>query len=447
MLNRRSVSAVSVLFSVFVCAQAVAAPPPPQYVQFKPSATKGALYYPDPEQHPSPHVGVIAIHRDSNFLSHIMTRELPKRGFVALGMNTRCDNNESLCAPWEDNALDIKQGVELLRKIPGITHVILFGHSGGGPTMSFYQAVAEAGTAFCQQPEKLMKCSDALKGLPKADAVILWDSHPGNSSGVLRSLNGAIINDADIVNNNAVAEIDPALDPFDPRHGYDPAGSTYTEEFKERYFKAQAARMNRLADLAQAKMKQMEAGTYRYPDNDAFIVPGQAGTRLANHDASIDHATHRPQRLLQNDGSIEDCCVVESVRATGQTPDTSRSFEGTGFNTVKSFLSVNAIRATHAMTGIDWCTSNNSTPCNVDKISVPLLIVAMGGHYFLRDGEIIFDSAASKDKEYLIIEGAVHGGTPCTACMPDGQKYDGRYDNSVKNDFDYLAGWINLRFK
>jgi hypothetical protein len=98
------------------------------------------------------------------------------------------------------------------------------------------------------------------------------------------------------------------------------------------------------------------------------------------------------------------------------------------------------------MTQIDWCTSNNSTTCNVRQISAPLLVVAMGGHYFLRDGEIIFDNAVSKDKEYIIIEGAVHGGTPCTRCMPSGQQYDGRYDNSVNNNFDYLTKWINARF-
>jgi hypothetical protein len=446
MLINKCVSIIISLFIICISIQAMAAPPPPEFIQFRPSATKGALYYPDPAQFPNPHIGVIAIHRDGNFMSHIMTRELPKRGFVALGMNTRCDNNEAMCAPWEDNALDVKQGIEYLRKLPRITHVILFGHSGGGPTMSFYQAVAETGASFCQQAEKLMKCSDQLNDLPQADALILWDSHPGNGLGVMRSLNAAIINDADIINHHVAPKFDPALDPFNPEYGYNPEGSTYTENFKERFFIGQAARMNRLIDIAQDKMIQMEKGTYIYSDNDAFIVPAVAGTRLANHDASIDHTTIRPQQLLRNDGSIEECCTVESVRHVGQSPDTSRGFNGVGFSTLKSFLSVNAIRGTHSMTQIDWCTSNNSTTCNVRQISAPLLVVAMGGHYFLRDGEIIFDNAVSKDREYIIIEGAVHGGTPCTRCMPSGQPYDGRYDNSVKNNFDYLANWINTRF-
>ncbi len=438
---------LATVLSLFgVISPVMAVTPAPQFIQFSPSATKGALYLPDPELFPKPHIAIIVMHRDSNFMSHIATREMPKRGIVALGMNARCDNNEALCAPWENNALDVKQGLEYLRKLPGITRVILLGHSGGGPTMSFYQAVAETGKDFCQQSQKLMKCPDTLANLPAADGLILWDGHPGNGLGVMRSLNAAIINDADIINHNAAPQFDPALDPFDPANGYDPNGSHYTEEFKEMFFVGQAARMNRLVDIALERMKQIEAGTYPYPDDDAFIVPAGAGTRLANHDASIDHTSAKPQKLLRNDGTIEDCCVVASVRKVGQTPEVSRSFSGVLFQTLKSFLSVNAMRAKQSMTDVDWCSTNNSSPCNLQHVSVPLLVVAMGGHYFIRDSEINYDMAVSKDKDFIIVEGATHGGTPCKECMPDGQTYDGRYDNSIKNNFDYLVKWMNARF-
>src|SRR5579862_9181436 len=88
--------------AVLAIGSAVAAAPQPTYVQFS-GAAKGALYKPDPALFPSPHVGVIVMHRDSNYLNHISTKELPKRGFVVLGMNPRCDNNEAACAPWENN--------------------------------------------------------------------------------------------------------------------------------------------------------------------------------------------------------------------------------------------------------------------------------------------------------------------------------------------------------
>jgi len=114
----------------------------PRYVQFRPSATKGALYAPD--SGPAPTVAFLAIHRTSNFMNMISTRELARRGFMVLGMNPRSDNNEAI-VNFEDIALDIKQGVEFLRRQPGISRVILIGFSGGGPSTTFYQATAEKG--------------------------------------------------------------------------------------------------------------------------------------------------------------------------------------------------------------------------------------------------------------------------------------------------------------
>src|SRR5436305_6270626 len=112
----------------------------PRYIQFKPGSVKGALYKPD--SGPTPHVAILAIHRTANFMSHPATTELSKRGLLVLGMNPRSDNNETI-VDFESNALDIKSGLEFLRRQPGILKVLLFGHSGGGPATSCYQAVAE----------------------------------------------------------------------------------------------------------------------------------------------------------------------------------------------------------------------------------------------------------------------------------------------------------------
>src|SRR4029453_7160967 len=119
----------------------------PRYIQFAPNATKGALYVPD--SGPAPRTAFLVIHRTSNFMNLIATRELAKRGFMVLGMNPRSDNNEA-AVRFEEIALDIKQGIEFLKKQPGIGKVVLIGHSGGGPSTSFYQAVAEKGPSYCQ---------------------------------------------------------------------------------------------------------------------------------------------------------------------------------------------------------------------------------------------------------------------------------------------------------
>lgn len=423
-----------------LCTGAIAAPPPPAYIQFSPSATKGALYRPDPAAFPNPRVGIVIMHRNSNFLSHLGTKELASRGFVVLAMNPRCDNNEARCAPWENNALDVKQGVEALRKQPGIAKVVLLGHSGGGPTMSFYQAVAETGASFCQRAEKLLKCSNELAGLPPADGMILMDAHPGNGVNAVRSLNPTVTNDAEILGRNAEPKIDQSLDPFSQSNGFNPKGpSTYADDFEKRYFKAQSDRMNRLIEQALVLSKKIEAEDL---GDLPFIVPLADNARLLAGDLAIHQSTEQPRKLLKNDGTIDDGGRVKSVRVAAFDPRDAKGFDATMFLTVKSFLSVRAIRSADSMDGIDWCSSNNSTTCNLQYVSVPLLVTAMGGHYFVRDSEIFFDMAASKDKEFVVIEGATHGGTPCTKCEPS----KGAYANATKNLFDLMQSWINARF-
>lgn len=406
----------------------------PIYVQLAPGAVKGALYKPDGD--PAPHVAVLLIHRTSNFLAHPATRELSKRGFMVLAVNPRSDNNEA-AVNFEANALDIKSGIELLRKQPGITTVVLWGHSGGGPATSFYQAVAEKGSGYCRGANKLTECDGALEGLPKADGLILVDAHPGVSVNGLRSLNPAVLDEHD------PNKIDAALDPFNPANGYKDGASHYSPAFQKQYFAAQAARMNRLIDAATAELKAMNRGAAPYPDDDAMVITRFEGARLMELDPSIHHSTLKPQKLLENDGTIA-TRIVESVRQPARGYDRrNASFEGGArLMTLRSFLSANAIRAKDSLDDVDWCSSNNSTRCAVKSLSIPLLIAAMGAHYFIRDSEIHFDEAASADKELIVIEGAVHGATPCTAC----ETTPGQYSNSQKNFFDYVTRWINARY-
>ena len=309
----------------------------PAFIQFTPSTTKGALYKPD--RGPAPRVGIVLMHRTANFLSHIGARELSRRGFLVLAMNPRFENNEA-AVRWEEIALDVKSGVEFLRRQPGIAKVILFGHSGGGTTMSFYQAVAEKGPAFCQGANKLVQCGNGLAGLPAADGVVFMDAHPGNSINGLRSLNPAVTGDG---------KIDAGLDPFNVKNGFNPGGpSSYSAEFKQKYFRAQASRMNRLIETALGMVKRMGSGTYPYADDDVFVVTGGQGARLIGLDPSLRDRTMQPRRLLQNDGTIA-TRIVESAMHYGAPPKRDTGFHATArMLTVRSFLSANAIRAANS---------------------------------------------------------------------------------------------------
>src|SRR5215469_2529012 len=272
--------------------------------------SKGALYNPD--SGPAPHVGILAMHRTANYLAHRACTELSRRGFLLLCMNTRYENNEAL-VDFEKLPLDVKAGVDFLRAQAGITKVVLFGHSGGGPLMALYQAVAEHGPAFCKGANKLVECGDDLAGLKSADGIVFADAHPGNSINTLRGLNPAVADEV----NPPDAPLRPELDPFDPKNGFNPNGpSHYSPEFQARYFKAQADRMNKLIDMARDKLARMKRNDYPYPDDDILVIPrgGNPGSGpgaaaalfVAEPDIAAVNATARPEKLLRNDGSISE---------------------------------------------------------------------------------------------------------------------------------------------
>ena len=201
--------------------------------------------------------------------------------------------------------------------------------------------------------------------------------------------------------------------------------------------------MNRLIDLALARQARMRAGTHQLPDDDAFVVPRGVGGRLMQLGLSVHHGTAAPRQLLKNDGTSATHVVERVRRATPQLASDNATVEdGTFFVTIRSFLSANAIRATNSMDGIDACSSNNAPPCHLPHIRVPLLVAAMGAHYFVRDNEIHYDLAASPDKDFVVVEGAEHGQTPCVPC----ESVPGQYSNTVRNFYDYASAWTTKRF-
>jgi pimeloyl-ACP methyl ester carboxylesterase len=418
----------------------------PEFIAVQ-GVAKAALYRPD--SGPPPHVGMLVMHRTSNYLAHRACTELSRRGFLMLCMNTRYENNEIL-VDFEKLPLDVKAGVEILRRQPGITKVVLFAHSGGGPLMSLYQAIAENGPSYCKGPNKLVECGDDLGGLTPADGIVFADAHPSNAVNTLRGLNPSVANENNPPDTPPIAE----LDPFNPKNGFNPNGpSSYSPEFQAHYFKAQSDRMNRLIDTARDKLARMKRNEYPYPDNDIIVIPrggnpgsgpgASAALFIAQPSIEAVNSTAKPAKLLRNDGTIT-TQVIKSVYVADPklSRDNLRFNTGTKVYTLRSFLSANAIRSKNSMDDIDYCSSNNSTVCAVQSISVPVLFMGMGAHYFIRDNERHLDMAKSKDKDFIVIEGAVHGFTPCTAC----EQTPGQYSNSVKNMFDYTAKWINERY-
>lgn len=417
-------------------------PPAPQVLRFGPAM--GALYEPQG----APIAGVVLIHRTANFMTHIACTELSSRGFVVLCMNSRYVNNESQ-VEWDNVSVDLKAGVEFMRAREDVSRVYLFGHSGGGAVVAYYQAVAEQGVSYCQNPQRIWPCDERLANLPPADGVILADSQPGQAVTTLRGLNPAVLDEA----NPPRRALNSTLNPFEPANGFNPDGAShYDEAFRARYFAGQSQRMNRLIADAQARRAEILAGRASYPDNDIVIIPrggnpgnGGAGTlNLAVLDPSIPGVaqTRAPRPVLHNDGTVSEQISHTLFQADPTLRETNLSFDtGTRILTLRSFLSANAVRSTNSFDGIEHCSANGSMICAMGVVRSPVLFGVSQAHYFLGDNERAYEDSPSADKTYLVLEGATHSLTPCTRC----ESTPGEFSNATKNFFDYTANWMTQR--
>jgi len=403
----------------------------PEYVTL--GRANGAVYRP---QAGEAHTGFIVMHRVADFMRHPSCTQLSARGFVVLCMSPTSANNEAT-VDWDQTLLDIKAGVEYLRKQPGISKIVLFGHSGGGSVMAAYQATAEKGFAYCRGPGKIKPCSDRVANLPPADGIVFADAHPSDGVMQMRDLNPAVTVGAD-----GAIHLRADLDPFNPANGFDPAGSHYSKEFETRFSQAQAAMMNAIIDRALKQESDLKAHGVTRANEDLVLIPTtRASAWLSRLDAGFAGArnTVRPEKLLRNDGSIS-VQMITSVAVT-TAPDDVKTIE-TKYMETNAYLSAHAVRGSDSQTGADYCSTNAAAICAAQYVSVPVMVASMGGYMFVGDGERLYDHTASKDKDFVVIEGAVHGFTPCRAC----EKTPGQYSNTMKNLFDYIAAWTNKRF-
>jgi pimeloyl-ACP methyl ester carboxylesterase len=251
---------------------------------------------------------------------------------------------------WELIALDIRSAVRFLRSQPGITRVVLIGHSGGGPSTSYYQALSENGPSYCQGANKLVECSFAEADfLPsdRANGMVFVEAHLSNGINRLRSLNPSVVNEEQ--------PFGPArnktLDPFEPEHGYNAAGdSVYSQHFVDTYARGESRRMNGLIHDALEIRQEIELGL-RDPADDAFVF-WRDSARLSDLSTGVQCCTFNPARLLQNSGVIANPQIVRTVRVPN--PDNKEADEGEdGRQDLKitSFLSANETSVSTSVSG------------------------------------------------------------------------------------------------
>lgn len=448
-VNLRSIITLAVAGILAIACSApdgeiAATPQQPGYTtEFVPlrAETSGALYR---QNQPGPNaaVGLILMHPNNNFQNAPACTELASRGFTTLCLAGQYVNTNRETMIWEKLPFDIAPAVQYLRDYPGIRTVVLVGHSGGGQLMPFYQNVAENGSGACNRPERIVKCSTDLDGLPPADGLILLDAHHGYGGNMLTSLDGAVTDE------RRPGEVDQQLDMYAPSNGYGPAGSEYSSDFRKRYLQAQSRRMQSLTEAAQAGVNRVAGGQGQFPDAEQFPV-FRTGARIWECDARLVSHTKGSYPVLRADGTAH-VEVARTVRVPSCDPESNASFaDGAVQFTAESFLSSQTIRTTSEydvteddITGVDWYSSNTSTPANMEGVTVPTLIMAMTGHYWMVPSEIFYEHARSADKELSFVEGATHSFTPCEPCA----QTPGQFGDTMKTTFDHVAAWLAHRY-
>jgi hypothetical protein len=402
------------------------------------------LYQPTTPNPKTSHIGILVMHPNGNFLEHITILGdqdgpgLASLGYTVLAQNSTMSGNDIL--DTDKLMLEVAQGVKYLKSVPGVTKVVLMGHSGGGPTMAAYQFIAENGVKACQGPERIVPCPDSLAGLPPADGVILLDSSVGFGGITLTSLDPAVIDEK-------ATKLDPALNLYNPANGFHPpTGATYSPAFVQAYATGQAKRMNKLIDSALARLKAINAGQGKYANDEPFDVPGaELGSgQVWSYDLAVGSQTHAPHPLVKPDGTRV-TQIVHSLREPYKTASSPIPRTSAGYlTTVKRFLNTWAVRAlpdygygADYIKGIDYQSSYNSTVSAVEKIKVPLLIVGMSAGQLLVSGETIYDHAASADRSLIFIEGATHGTTPIDRA---------KYGNTTTATVTTFDGWLKERY-
>ena len=392
-------------------------------------------------------IAVLQVHPWANSFDSFLGPLLSEKGFAVLLLNTRGVNKEGGQPNeiFETLLLDVATGMEELRR-RGYTEIILAGSSAGGPLISLYENAAENGNRVFAGERKVFsfpgffdKNGQALR-LPSARALILMNPICGAATTFLNRLDPAVADESSGKRDSSLDMFDPAND-FDAKSGL----ATYSEEFRRRFGKAQAARMNRLIDTARAKLAN---GTMGYSDDDLIIIRSTRA-RLLYADMGLGHG-HFPALILPG-GRID---VPRSDRTPGHyslfgaVGDRNASVEGVVVHTLRSFLSMRAVRASFidptatclADWGVDIESTNTTTVGNLRQIGAPWVLFSGTADDKINIAELIYKETRSPDRSLIFIQGATHQMTSV-----DSSKLSTAALRSLL--VEQIAKWIGARFR
>jgi len=396
-----------------------------------------AMEYAPAEQTRNGSVAVVVMHSDQNYMGMGIGPALAARGYHVLA----CDS--VVGGEIEKKFEILNDYIKYLRNRPEIKKIILMGHSGGATLMTAYQSIAENGAEIYQGEEMLYKCPLKIK-LEPADGIMLLDANYGNAVMSLLSLDPAVLEEGNGM------KLDKAYDIFDPANGYDPKEAQYSRAFRKNYQLARKRRNDRLIAQAQERLFKIVNGEGNYADDEPFFITAadqpKPNNRLLPEDIRLLSHTKGEYDLLHGDGSV----THEQIKCV-RTQEIDRCFSatygmGVNKNTVKGFLSSQAIRTTEEfevleddIVGVEWKSSYASPIGNIEDIVAPGLFMGMTGSYEYMASEMIYDHAKKmKDKSIAFVHGADHNFLP----NKKAEKTPGEFGDTEKALYDYIAKWL-----
>lgn len=375
-------------------------------------------------------------------------RGLAARGVDTFGYNNRATNSAAgteVVTIWEELALDVAAAVSEMRR-RGYEHVVLYGHSAGGPLVSYYQNVAENGNTIFAADGGLSGFTGYFREgkellLPPADAIIFQNATTGTGYSFLMRLDGSVVDEDRGIR-------DPQLNPFSEANGFDPetGAGQYSVEFRRAYAAAQASRMNRLIRHAEEMLARCRAGAGSFLDDELMTIRGIRG-ELACVDLDLSSHTSEPWTVYPS-GRLD---IVRSTRRVvpHYALRNARFRDGGTVHTLRSFLSYRAISCDPQSfdpeaifpdtSGVELGSTNSSTAGNIAGVTVPLLITASTGdtQVHLPSTELSFNAAVRvTDKAVAFIEGAEHDMTPMADADGDTRAVH----------LAVIAAWLSERF-
>ena len=399
------------------------------------------------------HILIVIMHAYSDNVEHFAVK-LVKCGFRVLGTDALASRAGTERGQFHlhDTVADLGAAHRYAREQTDADVVVQLSHSAGPQLAALYQNVAENGVEIGQDDTKIYPLPEYLKKewLPPADGLILLDPHLGDAPKGLFDIGPQVIDE----NNPQLRRQD--VDMLDPANGYNPDSqpASYSQEFRDRFFEAQAERHERLVTRNLDVLDKIVNGTGRFPDDDQFLLV-DVGSRIYRPDPRILAQTQGEWPLLHAGGSSvstqqETYEQIQSVR-----PPLPNDYEPpvpfhneTGYDvtlstSVRKFLSTRAIKSTedyrlteNSVEGIIWNSSNAQVPGNLEPVSAPVYIMAMTGHYFVVGAETIWRHSGSSDKTLHYVHGADHMGLPLAK----------RYGETRSVIYEALDDWLSERF-